>query len=91
MSDYLREFDDLVDPLIEKDFKDLSVNAKNNLKWLIKYSGGDRKKILKNLNEIISYARGLKFAINNLEEEGYDPAAALKKGKVKVAFNKKKK
>lgn len=72
-------------PLIG-DFKIFSKRGKNQLRELVRLTGGDRKKILKNLDDIISYARGLSYTIEELNESGFDHDEALKPGRVSVKF-----
>jgi hypothetical protein len=83
-NDWLKKLSQKVDPLIQNDFKFLSKRGKNQLLELVKLTGGSRKKILNNLDDIISFARGLHYTIEELNESGFDHDEALKPGRAKV-------
>lgn len=86
---WLKKLSNRVDPLIESDFKILSKRGKRQLSDLIRLTDGNRNKIFKNLDDIMSVARGLQFTIEELNELEFDHNEALKLGKVKLKYLKK--
>lgn len=79
-----KQLDEIVDPLIEKDFRDLALRAKRQLKEIVKLTGGKRKRVSKNLDELLSLIKGLHLTLEDARDNDFDTDALLKPGKSKV-------